>query len=72
MVPQQEDDTPHWSKGDLVKVRSKTADNWRHAYVLMQRGHNLLLVIPEAEPGRSRRFIAPFGFSGIAVHAPKR
>jgi hypothetical protein len=30
-----------------VKVRSKTADNWHHAYVLIQRGHNLLLVIPE-------------------------
>ena len=30
-----------------MKVRSKTADNWRDAYVLIQRGRNLLLVIPE-------------------------
>jgi hypothetical protein len=45
--PQREDNTPHWSRGDLVKVRSKTADDWRHAYVLIQRGRNLLLVIPE-------------------------
>jgi len=47
MALQQEDQTPHWSRGDLVKVRSKTADNWRDAYVLIQRGRNLLLVIPE-------------------------
>jgi hypothetical protein len=47
MASQQEDQTPHWSRGDLVKVRSKTADNWRDAYVLIQRGRNLLLVIPE-------------------------
>jgi hypothetical protein len=25
MVPQREDHTPHWSRGDLVKVRPKTA-----------------------------------------------
>ena len=30
-----------------MKVRSKTADDWRDAYVLIQRGRNLLLVIPE-------------------------
>jgi hypothetical protein len=30
-----------------VKVRSKTDDDWRDAYVLIQRGSNLLLVIPE-------------------------
>jgi hypothetical protein len=30
-----------------VKVRSKTAEDWYQAYVLIQRGHNLLLVIPE-------------------------
>ena len=30
-----------------MKVRSKTADSWRDAYVLIQRGRNLLLVIPE-------------------------
>ncbi len=30
-----------------MKVRSKIADNWRDAYVLIQRGRNLLLVIPE-------------------------
>jgi hypothetical protein len=47
IAPQHEDETPHWSRGDLVKVRSKTADNWRDAYVLIQRGRNLLLVIPE-------------------------
>jgi hypothetical protein len=47
IAPQREDNTPHWSRGDLVKVRSKTADDWRHAYVLIQRGRNLLLVIPE-------------------------
>ena len=47
MAPQREDQTPHWSRGDLVKVRSKTADDWRDAYVLIQRGRNLLLVIPE-------------------------
>jgi hypothetical protein len=44
---QREDVTPHWSRGELVKVRSKTAENWRDAYVLTQRGRNLLLVIPE-------------------------
>lgn len=47
MAPQQDDQTPHWSRGDLVKVRLKTAENWRDAYVLIQRGRNLLLVIPE-------------------------
>ena len=47
MAPQREDQTPHLSRGDLVKVRSKTAGNWRDAYVLIQRGCNLLLVIPE-------------------------
>jgi hypothetical protein len=47
MAPQRENRTPHWSRGDLVKVRSKTADDWRDAYVLIQRGRNLLLVIPE-------------------------
>jgi hypothetical protein len=47
MAPQREDRTPHWSRGDLVKVRSKTAEDWRDAYVLIQRGRNLLLVIPE-------------------------
>ena len=47
MALQREDRTPHWSKGDLVKVRSETADDWRDAYVLIQRGRNLLLVIPE-------------------------
>jgi hypothetical protein len=48
MVPQREHSTPpHWSRGDLVKVRSTAADTWRNAYVLIQRGHNLLLVIPE-------------------------
>jgi hypothetical protein len=56
MVPQREDHTPHWSKGDLVKVRPKTTDNWRNAYVLIQRGSNLLLVIPEGmiEPDGTR------------------
>jgi hypothetical protein len=44
---QREDLKPHWSRGELVKVRSKTAENWRDAYVLTQRGRNLLLVIPE-------------------------
>jgi len=47
MAAQREDRTAHWSRGDLVKVRSKTAVGWRDAYVLMQRGRNLLLVIPE-------------------------
>jgi hypothetical protein len=46
-APQREDDTQHWSRGDLVKVHSKTADDWHDAYVLIQRGRNLLLVIPE-------------------------
>jgi hypothetical protein len=32
---------------DLVKVRSTAADTWRSAYVMIQRGPNLLLVIPE-------------------------
>jgi hypothetical protein len=44
---QREDLTPHWSRGELVKVRLKTAENWRDAYVLTQRRRNLLLVIPE-------------------------
>jgi hypothetical protein len=30
-----------------VKVRPKTTDSWRDAYVLIQRGRNLLLVIPQ-------------------------
>ena len=30
-----------------MKVRSKTAEDWRDAYVMNQRGRNLLLVIPE-------------------------
>jgi hypothetical protein len=47
MAPQPKEKTPHWSRGDLVKVRSKTAGNWHGAYVLIQRGRNLLLVIPE-------------------------
>jgi hypothetical protein len=48
MVPQRENSTPsHWSRGDLVKVRSAAADIWRNAYVLIQRGPDLLLVIPE-------------------------
>lgn len=47
MAHQHEDHTLHWSRGDIVKVRSKTADNWRDAYVVIQRGRNLLLVIPE-------------------------
>jgi hypothetical protein len=33
--------------GDLVKLRSRTADAWRDAYVLLQWRLNLLLVIPE-------------------------
>jgi hypothetical protein len=45
--PQRENNTPHLSRGDLVKVRSKAADDWRDAYVLIQWGRNLLLVIPE-------------------------
>jgi hypothetical protein len=48
MVPHPEHSTPpHWSRGDLVKVRSTAADTWRSAYVMIQRGPNLLLVIPE-------------------------
>ena len=47
MAHQRDDHTLHWLKGDLVKVRSKTADSWRDAYVVIQRGRNLLLVIPE-------------------------
>ncbi len=47
MAVQGEDRTPHWSRGDLVKVRPKTADDWRDAYVMIQRGRNLLLVVPE-------------------------
>jgi hypothetical protein len=47
MAAQREDRNAHWSRGDLVKVRSKTAHHWRDAYVLIQRGRNLLLVIPE-------------------------
>jgi hypothetical protein len=47
IAPQREDHPRHSSTGDLVKVRSKTADNWRDAYVLIQRGQKLLLVIPE-------------------------
>ena len=56
MAAQREDHTAHWSRGDLVKVRSKTAVGWRDAYVLMQRGRNLLLVIPEGmiHPGGTR------------------
>ena len=39
-----------------MKVRSKTADKWRDAYVAVQRGRNLLLVIPEGMilPDRTR------------------
>jgi len=47
MAAQREERTAQWSRGDLVKVRSKSADRWRDAYVLIQRGRNLLLVIPE-------------------------
>ncbi len=47
MAHQREDRTLHLSKGDIVKVRLKTDDNWRDAYVVIQRGRNLLLVIPE-------------------------
>jgi hypothetical protein len=47
MAHQREDRTLHWSKGDIVKVRLKKTDNWRNAYVVVQRGRNLLLVIPE-------------------------
>ena len=47
IAPQQEDHPRHWSTGDIVKVRSKTADSWLNAYVLTQRGQKLLLVIPE-------------------------
>ena len=47
MAAQREDRTAHWSRGDLVKVRSKTADHWRDACVLIQRGRDLLLLIPE-------------------------
>jgi hypothetical protein len=47
MAPQRENRTPHWLKDDLVKVHSKTAVDWRDAYVLIQWGRNLLLVIPE-------------------------
>jgi hypothetical protein len=47
IASQREDDARHRSTGDIVKVRSKTADNWRDAYVLIQRGQKLLLVIPE-------------------------
>jgi hypothetical protein len=56
MPPQREDNTRHWSRGDLVKVRSKEADDWRDEYVLIQRGHKLLLVIPEGmtDPGGTR------------------
>ena len=43
----REDNTQHWTRGDFVKVRPKAADDWRDAYVLIQRGRNLLLVIPE-------------------------
>jgi hypothetical protein len=43
----REDNTQHWTRGDFVKVRSKAADDWCDAYVLIQRGRNLLLVIPE-------------------------
>jgi hypothetical protein len=55
--PQREDNTQHWSRGDLVKVRPKTADDWHDAYVLIQRGRNLLLVIPEGmiHPGGTRQ-----------------
>ena len=40
-----------------MKVRSKTADDWRDAYLLTQQGRNLLLVIPEGMiyPGGTRR-----------------
>ena len=47
MAHQRDDHTLHWLKGDLVKVRSKMADSWRDAYVAVQRGRNLSLVIPE-------------------------
>ncbi len=47
MAAKPEDRTAHWSRGDLVKVRAKSADHWRDAYVLIQHGRNLLLVIPE-------------------------
>jgi hypothetical protein len=47
MAHQREDHTLHWSKGDLVKVRSKTADNRRDAYMVIERERNLWLVVPE-------------------------
>jgi hypothetical protein len=57
MAAQRENRTAHWSRGDLVKVRSKKVVGWRDAYVLMQRGRNLLLVIPEGmiHPGGTRQ-----------------
>lgn len=42
---QQEDNTPHRSRDDLVKVRFKTADDLRDAYLLTRRGQKLLLVV---------------------------
>jgi hypothetical protein len=47
MALAREDDTPPWSRGELVRVRPKTAGIWRDAYVLLQRGRNLLVVLPE-------------------------
>ena len=36
-------------------MRSKTADDWHDAYVLIQRGRNLLLVIQEGHPCGTRQ-----------------
>jgi hypothetical protein len=36
IAPQREDHPRHWSTGDIVKVRSKTADNWRDSYVVIE------------------------------------
>jgi hypothetical protein len=40
-----------------VNVRSKTFDDRRDAYVMIQRGRNLLLVIPEGmiDPGGTQQ-----------------
>jgi hypothetical protein len=58
MPPQRKDNTPHWSRGDLVKVRSKTADDWRDAEGMIHPGgtrQTRLSLIAEEEPGAYHR-----------------
>jgi hypothetical protein len=52
ITPQGEEHPRDWSTGDIVKVRSETADNWRDAHALIQWG-------TKAVAGRTERNNSP-------------